>query len=124
MGYVNPADNSLMEASLVVSSAANKVQFNGTQFAGVSAIDDDEDDEFTYKCCVSDQPSKRSRIDADCCNLLSSSSSSSSSSRVSSDLSSNMSSREKSLLNECMQSIPASSNSRPPVFKFCFNNSK
>ena len=95
MGYVNPADNSLMEASLAVSSAANKVQFNGTQFAGVSAIDDDEDDEFTSKCRVHDQPSKRSRVLADCGNLLSSSPSSSSSrssSCVSSDLFPNVSS--------------------------------
>ena len=125
MGYVNPTDNSLMEASLAISSAANLVQYNGSHFAGVSSSatddfsDNDENDPSSKRSNI-DYPIKRTRISAECGNTLSSSSSSSSS--CVSHSSPIMSSKEKSVLTECIQSVPVSHNSRPNVFKFYFGN--
>ena len=43
MGYVSVSDNSLMEASLAISSAANRVHLNSTSVAGVDLFADNCD---------------------------------------------------------------------------------
>ena len=79
MGYVSVSDNSLMEASLSISSAANRVHLNSSSVAGVdlfaSNCDYCSDNEIppVKRLCVSSDFSDKSN----CVSLSSSSSSSS-----------------------------------------------
>ena len=84
MGYVSVSDNSVMEASLTISSAANRVHLNRSSVAGVDLFANncdycsDSDIPPVNRLCVPSDLSDKSN----CVSLLSSSSSSSSSSSV------------------------------------------
>ena len=87
VSYVATCDKSLMEAALAIAGAVHQVQYEDSFYAGVSydeSVSSGSADTVASPVrSVNDNPSKRSRISADCGKSKSSlSSSSSSKSRV------------------------------------------